>query len=894
MPKNVPFRNRKIACKKSPLYYTEHTKRILYNERDGMIQKIKNRIREKFANTVFGNASSGIRYLYEKNEKFFFGQMIVVFLLTILISGRVSLFIMNMGGSGYLVNLRNILAAWINKGILLSLVIFLFLEWVFFRCVLLFKTGYKKDIDRNYDISSEGTYGTNTMMDETEMKTVFNLGAIEEIKDPVFGKNPYNTSEVVGQKHPLRKINRNVLMVAGPSAGKSATYIIPLILQILRKGESAIINDPKSELFKITSELAKMLGYEVRILNLNPMFLENSDPCNFMMYVGDDVDKAQVLSTAIIATTDYGEAMFDYWQDGALNLLQALILRITIGNDYKPEEKNLATLFHYIMQYDVEGLEADFSAIPTSHPAYAPFKIFADGDEKPKEQVLQGLRLKLKLFNSKKLRTILSATEGNIDFLNPGRKRCLYFVGSNDQDESMSPIVSLFFTLFYQELVRYADMRIDGELPITVHMVLDEAPSITIPKFEKKLSTVRSRNIVTHMACQDINQLKNRYPLEAWRTIMNDVDYFLMLKTNDPETMKWWSEMSGEQTINVKNKRYDRNKMDVLGIHARETVSEGQGTRQVFTAGEIRSIKEDEVLLLVSQHNIIKLKTFYWAADHPYGRFISKNKDKMYVLPAQHYPFWRLIRDGIVGKDFDYDHEPSYVLELEKDEKMQIDESYDPDAILKLKSKHKNSFGRTFVSKSGEIADNVKKKTKESISRKLNRPLPGETTEEPQREKVPVPKLNVIKKEEKEDADPITTKKGNGEEPLADIQQIQNKNASKKQILLPVPQDEDKHKNSNTERTSPEATNTPKPVSTHRASSASRDESSINGSPKEQKKQDYVDETHQTVPHAAESFDEFDVFPATEPDIPEEPEAAAAEAFDIFNGMQTLEDIISS
>lgn len=675
-----------------------------------MFQNLKNRIKNKLSDTVFGNASSGIKYLYGKNSRIFYVQMIIAYIVSAIITGYFVLLIMNLGGSGYLVNLRNMFAAWLSKGILISLIVFLILEMMFFRAVLLFRTNFKKDEDRNYDVSNEGTYGTNSTMAEEEMKRTFHLGPIEEVKDPIFGKNPYNTNEVVGQKHPLRKINRNVLMISGPSGGKSATYVIPLLFQIMRKGQSAIVSDPKSELFKITSELAKMLGYEVRILNLNPMFLENSDPCNFMMYVGDDIDKAQVMSNAIIANTTGGEDMLDFWSEGALNLLQAIILRISVGNDFKPEEKNLPQIFTYITHHTQEDMEADFASLSEAHPASAPFRIFADGEEKVKKQVLQGLRIKLKLFNSQKLRTILSATEGNIDILNPGRTRCLYFVGSNDQDSSMSSIVSLFYTLLYQELVRYADTRMDQELPVTVHMVLDEYANMgTIPDFEKKLSTVRSRNIITHIIIQDINQLKLKHPFDAWRTVMNDIDYFLMLKTNDPETMSWWSEMSGEQTINVKNRRYDRSKMDVLGIHAQESITEGQGTRQVFTAGEVRSLKDDEVLLMVSQRDMIKLKTFFWATDHPYGRYVKENQDKMYVLPAQHYPFWRLIRDGIVDKDFDYDHEPSFVLEIPPDEKLMIDEDYDPDRILKIAKRAKaGSLGQKIVKMNGEIVSDVR------------------------------------------------------------------------------------------------------------------------------------------------------------------------------------------
>ena len=58
----------------------------------------------------------------------------------------------------------------------------------------------------------------------------------------------------------------------------------------------------------------------------------------------------------------------------------------------------------------------------------------------------------------------------------------------------------------------------------------------------------------------------------------------------------------------------------------------------------------------------------------------------MYVLPAQHYPFWKLIEDGIVDESFDYDKEPSFIMELKKDEKIEDDSGYDPDQIIGMKN----------------------------------------------------------------------------------------------------------------------------------------------------------------------------------------------------------------
>ena len=60
------------------------------------------------------------------------------------------------------------------------------------------------------------------------------------------------------------KINKNILVVGGSGAGKSACYIKPNILQMLG---SYVITDPKGELYRETSGFLKANGYEVRAFN---------------------------------------------------------------------------------------------------------------------------------------------------------------------------------------------------------------------------------------------------------------------------------------------------------------------------------------------------------------------------------------------------------------------------------------------------------------------------------------------------------------------------------------------------------------------------------------------------------------------------------------------------
>ena len=359
-----------------------------------MFEKLKIYLKTRWESTVFSEAQRALQSIWSKNKVAFICEMLAVFLLSSYAVGFVIIAVYNLFGNGYSYSFLNIANAWVHIGIPWTILAFFAVQMLVYKMIILFRTTSKRD-ENGYDIHQEHPFGNADYMRPEVMHKRFVCGPIEENTATIFGCDPKNEKIIVGQKHPQLKVNRNCFMVAGPSAGKSATFIIPLILQIMRRGESAIISDPKSELFKYLSELGKALEYEVRLLSLNPMFLKNSDPCNFLMYVGDDVDKAQVVANAIINTTTGGAEVFNFWNDGALNLLQAIILRITIGEDYKPEEKNLPQLFTYITTHELEQIESDFEFLPESHPAKPIFKIFKDGDEIPKKQVLQGLGMSM-------------------------------------------------------------------------------------------------------------------------------------------------------------------------------------------------------------------------------------------------------------------------------------------------------------------------------------------------------------------------------------------------------------------------------------------------------------------------------------------------------------------
>ena len=58
---------------------------------------------------------------------------------------------------------------------------------------------------------------------------------------------------------------------------------------------------------------------------------------------------------------------------------------------------------------------------------------------------------------------------------------------------------SLFYTFLFIKLIRYADSRPNGKCDVDVFFLLDEFANIgSIPEFNKKISTARSRRNRNH------------------------------------------------------------------------------------------------------------------------------------------------------------------------------------------------------------------------------------------------------------------------------------------------------------------------------------------------------------------------------------------------------------
>ena len=84
-----------------------------------------------------------------------------------------------------------------------------------------------------------------------------------------------------------------------------------------------------------------------------------------------------------------------------------------------------------------------------------------------------------------------------------GEERTALFVIISDTDDTFNFVVSVMYTQLFNLLCDKADNDYNGRLPIHVRFLLDEFANIgLIPKFEKLIATIRSREISASIILQ--------------------------------------------------------------------------------------------------------------------------------------------------------------------------------------------------------------------------------------------------------------------------------------------------------------------------------------------------------------------------------------------------------
>jgi len=226
------------------------------------------------------------------------------------------------------------------------------------------------------------------------------------------------------------------------------------------------------------------------------------------------------------------------------------------------EEQNLSTLIEFINSMEVREDDEDFKnsvdlmfdALEEEKPnhfAVRQYKKFKLSAGKTAKSILISCGARLAVFDIQELRDLTAYDELELDKLGD-RKTALFFIMS-DTDDTFNFLISMAYSQLFNLLCEKADDVYGGRLPVHVRCLIDEMANIgQIPRLEKLMATIRSREISACLILQAQSQLKSIYKENA-DTIIGNCDCSVFLGGKEPTTLKELSQAIGRETIDTFN-----------------------------------------------------------------------------------------------------------------------------------------------------------------------------------------------------------------------------------------------------------------------------------------------------------------------------------------------------
>ena len=377
-------------------------------------------------------------------------------------------------------------------------------------------------------------------------------------------------------KNPANARNKNVLIIGGSGSGKTRFWLKPNLLQM---HSSYVVTDPKGSIVIECGNALLKHGYTIKIFNT--INFQKSMHYNPFAYIHSEKDILKLVTTLIANTKGDGKAGDEFWTKAETLLYCALIGYIHY--EAPVEEQNFSTLIEFLNAMEVREDDEEFQnpvdlmfeALEKKKPnhfAVRQYKKYKLAAGKTAKSILISCGARLAPFDIAELRDLMAYDEMELDLL--GDRRTALFVIISDTDDTFNFVVSIMYTQLFNLLCDRADDQCGGQLKYHVRLLLDEFANIgLIPKFDKLIATIRSREISASIILQSQSQLKTIYK-DAAETIIGNCDTMLFLGGKESSTLKEISETLGKETIDLYNTSDTRGQSPSFGTTYQKTGKE--------------------------------------------------------------------------------------------------------------------------------------------------------------------------------------------------------------------------------------------------------------------------------------------------------------------------------
>ena len=281
---------------------------------------------------------------------------------------------------------------------------------------------------------------------------------------------------------------------------------------------------------------------------------------NPFAYIHSEKDILKLVTTLIANTKGEGKGGDDFWVKAETLLFTALIGYIHY--EAPTEEQNFSTLLEMINAMEVREDDEEFEnpvdlmfkeleSRQPGHFAVRQYKKYKLAAGKTAKSILISAAARTSIFDIQEVRDLTAYDELELDTL--GDRKTALFLIMSDTEDSMNFLIAMAYSQLFNLLCEKADDVYGGRLPVHVRCLIDEAANIgQIPRLEKLVATIRSREVSACLVLQAQSQLKAIYKDNA-DTIIGNMDATVFLGGKEPTTLKELAASLGKETIDTYN-----------------------------------------------------------------------------------------------------------------------------------------------------------------------------------------------------------------------------------------------------------------------------------------------------------------------------------------------------
>ena len=451
---------------------------------------------------------------------------------------------------------------------------------------------------------------------------------IEPYVDPVFANNIILTQTErltmnSRPKDPRTARNKNVLVVGGSGSGKTRFFVKPNLMQCVSEKYpcSFVVTDPKGSLIVECGRMLRHFGYRIKVMNT--INFAKSMHYNPLAYIHSEKDILKLVNCLIANTRGEGKGGDPFWEKSEVLLYTALIGYL--WQEALEEDRNFATLIDMIGSMQTREDNEDFrnpidlmfEDLEREKPdcfAVRQYKKFKLAAGKTAKSILISCAARLAVFDIAELRELTAYDELELDTL--GDQKTALFLIMSDTDDSFNFLIAMCYTQLFNLLCDKADDVYGGRLPVHVRCLIDECANIgQIPKLEKLMATIRSREISACLILQTQSQLKALYKDNA-ETVIGNCDASLFLGGKEPTTLKALSEALGRETIDTYNTGESR------GRETSHSLNYQKLGKSLLTVDELEVLDGGKCILQLRGVRPF-LSSKYDITKHPHYKYLS-------------------------------------------------------------------------------------------------------------------------------------------------------------------------------------------------------------------------------------------------------------------------------